>query len=94
MLSTKHRTQCTGGINCSLQIETSGCIRKKTIFLMTAVTLQFKIIIKAAQLRKEEKSFDEPTAALKKNLLKVGEVRFVPLSLIRALYEKILMTLP
>lgn len=54
------------GINCPLAIETSGhAAMKENYFLDDGAYLCTKIIIKAAQLRKEGKELDELTAALK-----------------------------
>ncbi len=54
------------GINCPLAIETSGhAAMRENYFLDDGAYLCTKIIIKAAQLRKQGKELDELTAALK-----------------------------
>lgn len=64
------------GINCPLAIETSGhAAMKENYFLDDGAYLCTKIIIKAAQLRKEGKELDELTAALKEPV-ESKEVRF------------------
>lgn len=64
------------GINCPLAIETSGhAAMKENYFLDDGAYLCTKIIIKAAQMRKEGKELDELTAALKEPV-ESKEVRF------------------
>lgn len=64
------------GINCPLAIETSGhAAMRENYFLDDGAYLCTKIIIKAAQLRKQGKELDELTANLKEPLESV-EVRF------------------
>lgn len=64
------------GINCPLAIETSGhAAMRENYFLDDGAYLCTKIIIKAAQLRKEGKELDELTAALKEPV-ESREVRF------------------
>ena len=54
------------GINCPLAIETSGhAAMRENYFLDDGAYLCTKIIIKAAQLKKQGKELDELTAALK-----------------------------
>ena len=79
------------GINCPLAIETSGhAAMKENYFLDDGAYLCTKIIIKAAQLRKECKELDELTAALKEPV-ESKEVRFKILeSDFRACGEKII----
>lgn len=79
------------GINCPLAIETSGhAAMKENYFLDDGAYLCTKIIIKAAQLRKEGKELDELTAALKEPV-ESKEVRFKILeSDFRACGEKII----
>lgn len=79
------------GINCPLAIETSGhAAMKENYFLDDGAYLCTKIIIKAAQLRKEGKELDELTAALKEPV-ESEEVRFKILeSDFRACGEKII----
>lgn len=79
------------GINCPLAIETSGhAAMKENYFLDDGAYLCTKIIIKAAQLRKEGKELDELTAALK-DPVESKEVRFKILeSDFRACGEKII----
>ena len=79
------------GINCPLAIETSGhAAMKENYFLDVGAYLCTKIIIKAAQLRKEGKELDELTAALKEPV-ESKEVRFKILeSDFRACGEKII----
>ncbi len=68
------------GINCPLAIETSGhAAMKENYFLDDGAYLCTKIIIKAAQMRKEGKELDELTAALKEPV-ESKEVRFKILS--------------
>lgn len=64
------------GINCPLAIETSGhAAMRENYFLDDGAYLCTKIIIKAAQLRKEGKDLDELTAQLKEPV-ESKEVRF------------------
>lgn len=79
------------GINCPLAIETSGhAAMKENYFLDDGAYLCTKIIIKAAQLRKEGKELDELTAPLKEPV-ESKEVRFKILeSDFRACGEKII----
>ena len=64
------------GINCPLAIETSGhAAMKENYFLDDGAYLCTKIIIKAAQMRKEGKELDELTAELKEPV-ESKEVRF------------------
>lgn len=79
------------GINCPLAIETSGhTAMKENYFLDDGAYLCTKIIIKAAQMRKEGKELDELTAALKEPV-ESKEVRFKILeSDFRACGEKII----
>ena len=64
------------GINCPLAIETSGhAAMRENYFLDDGAYLCTKIIIKAAQLRKQGKELDELTANLKEPLESV-EIRF------------------
>lgn len=64
------------GINCPLAIETSGhAAMRENYFLDDGAYLCTKIIIKAAQMRKQGKELDELTASLKEPLESV-EVRF------------------
>ena len=79
------------GINCPLAIETSGhAAMKENYFLDDGAYLCTKIIIKAAQLRKEGKELDELTAALKEPV-ESKEIRFKILeSDFRACGEKII----
>lgn len=64
------------GINCPLAIETSGhAAMRENYFLDDGAYLCTKIIIKAAQLRKEGKELDELTSALKEPV-ESKEVRF------------------
>lgn len=79
------------GINCPLAIETSGhAAMKENYFLDDGAYLCTKIIIKAAQLRKEGKELDELTAELKEPV-ESKEVRFKILeSDFRACGEKII----
>ena len=79
------------GINCPPAIETSGhAAMKENYFLDDGAYLCTKIIIKAAQLRKEGKEVDELTAALKEPV-ESKEVRFKILeSDFRACGEKII----
>ena len=79
------------GINCPLAIETSGHpAMKENYFLDDGAYLCTKIIIKAAQMRKEGKELDELTAALKEPV-ESKEVRFKILeSDFRACGEKII----
>lgn len=64
------------GINCPLAIETSGhAAMRENYFLDDGAYLCTKIIIKAAQLRKEGKSLDELTAELKEPV-ESKEIRF------------------
>ena len=79
------------GINCPLAIETSGhAALKENYFLDDGAYLCTKIIIKAAQMRKEGKELDELTAALKEPV-ESKEVRFKILeSDFRACGEKII----
>lgn len=79
------------GINCPLAIETSGhAAMEENYFLDDGAYLCTKIIIKAAQLRKEGKELDELTAALKEPV-ESKEVRFKILeSDFRACGEKII----
>ena len=79
------------GINCPLAIETSGhAAMKENYFLDDGAYLCTKIIIKAAQMRKEGKELDELTAALKEPV-ESKEVRFKILeSDFRACGEKII----
>ena len=79
------------GINCPLAIETSGhAAMKENYFLDDGAYLCTKIIIKAAQVRKEGKELDELTAALKEPV-ESKEVRFKILeSDFRACGEKII----
>ena len=64
------------GINCPLAIETSGhAAMRENYFLDDGAYLCTKIIIKAAQLRKQGKDLSDLTAALKEPLESV-EVRF------------------
>ena len=64
------------GINCPLAIETSGhAAMRENYFLDDGAYLCTKIIIKAAQLRKQGKDLDELTAALKEPV-ESKEVRF------------------
>ena len=82
------------GINCPLAIETSGhAAMKENYFLDDGAYLCTKIIIKAAQMRKEGKELDELTAALKEPV-ESKEVRFKILeSDFRACGEKIISDL-
>ena len=67
---------------------------KENYFLDDGAYLCTKIIIKAAQLRKEGKELDELTAALKEPV-ESKEVRFKILSLIsEPAAKRLLMTLP
>ena len=60
------------GINCPLAIETSGhAAMRENYFLDDGAYLCTKIIIKAAQMRKEGKELDELTASLKEPLEKI-----------------------
>ena len=79
------------GINCPLAIETSGhAAMKENYFLDDGAYLCTKIIIKAAQMRKEGKELDELTAELKEPV-ESKEVRFKILeSDFRACGEKII----
>lgn len=79
------------GINCPLAIETSGhAAMKENYFLDDGAYLCTKIIIKAAQMRKEGKELDELTAALKEPV-ESKEVRYRILeSDFRACGEKII----
>ena len=79
------------GINCPLAIETSGhAAMKENYFLDDGAYLCTKIIIKAAQMRKEGKELDELTAVLKEPV-ESKEVRFKILeSDFRACGEKII----
>ena len=79
------------GLNCPLAIETSGhAAMKENYFLDDGAYLCTKIIIKAAQMRKEGKELDELTAALKEPV-ESKEVRFKILeSDFRACGEKII----
>ncbi|MEE0913326.1 MAG: phosphomannomutase/phosphoglucomutase [Ruminococcus sp.] len=64
------------GINCPLAIETSGhAAMRENYFLDDGAYLCTKIIIKAAQLRKEGKELDELTAELKEPV-ESKEIRF------------------
>ena len=64
------------GINCPLAIETSGhAAMRENYFLDDGAYLCTKIIIKAAQLRKQGKDLSDLTAALKEPL-ESREVRF------------------
>lgn len=64
------------GINCPLAIETSGhAAMRENYFLDDGAYLCTKIIIKAAQLRKQGKELDELTANLKEPL-ESCEIRF------------------
>ncbi len=64
------------GINCPLAIETSGhAAMRENYFLDDGAYLCTKIIIKAAQLRKQGKELDELTASLKEPL-ESREIRF------------------
>jgi len=64
------------GINCPLAIETSGhAAMRENYFLDDGAYLCTKIIIKAAQLRKQGKGLDELTANLKEPL-ESREIRF------------------
>lgn len=64
------------GINCPLAIETSGhAAMRENYFLDDGAYLCTKIIIKAAQLRKEGKNLDELTAKLKEPV-ESREIRF------------------
>lgn len=64
------------GINCPLAIETSGhAAMRENYFLDDGAYLCTKIIIKAAQLRKEGKGLDELTSALKEPL-ESKEIRY------------------
>ena len=64
------------GINCPLAIETSGhAAMRENYFLDDGAYLCTKIIIKAAQLRKQGKELDELTAALKEPV-ESREIRF------------------
>ena len=64
------------GINCPLAIETSGhAAMRENYFLDDGAYLCTKIIIKAAQMRRQGKELDELTADLKEPLESV-EVRF------------------
>ncbi len=64
------------GINCPLAIETSGhAAMRENYFLDDGAYLCTKIIIKAAQLRKQGKELDELTASLKEPV-ESKEIRF------------------
>lgn len=64
------------GINCPLAIETSGhAAMRENYFLDDGAYLCTKIIIKAAQLRKEGKGLDELTASLREPL-ESREIRY------------------
>lgn len=64
------------GINCPLAIETSGhAAMRENYFLDDGAYLCTKIIIKAAQLRKQGKELDELTSALKEPV-ESREIRF------------------
>lgn len=64
------------GINCPLAIETSGhAAMRENYFLDDGAYLCTKIIIKAAQMRKEGKELDELTASLKEPL-ESTEIRY------------------
>lgn len=82
------------GINCPLAIETSGhAAMRENYFLDDGAYLCTKIIIKAAQLRKQGKELDELTASLKEPL-ESREIRFKILEKdFRACGEKIIADL-
>lgn len=82
------------GINCPLAIETSGhAAMRENYFLDDGAYLCTKIIIKAAQMRKEGKELDELTASLKEPL-ESTEIRYKILEKdFRACGEKLLPTL-
>ena len=82
------------GINCPLAIETSGhAAMRENYFLDDGAYLCTKIIIKAAQLRKQGKGLDELTANLKEPL-ESREIRFKILEKdFRACGEKIIANL-
>ena len=82
------------GINCPLAIETSGhAAMRENYFLDDGAYLCTKIIIKAAQLRKEGKGLDELTAGLKEPL-ESREIRYRILEKdFRACGEKIIADL-
>lgn len=82
------------GINCPLAIETSGhAAMRENYFLDDGAYLCTKIIIKAAQLRKQGKGLDELTANLKEPL-ESREIRFKILEKdFRACGEKIIADL-
>ena len=65
-----------GGINCPRAIETSGhAAMRENYFLDDGAYLCTKIIIKAAQLRKQGKELDELTAGLREPL-ESREIRY------------------
>lgn len=82
------------GINCPLAIETSGhAAMKENYFLDDGAYLCTKIIIKAAQMRKQGKELDELTSALKEPV-ESKEFRFKILEKdFRACGEKIIADL-
>ena len=82
------------GINCPLAIETSGhAAMKENYFLDDGAYLCTKIIIKAAQMRKQGKELDELTSALKEPV-ESKEIRFKILEKdFRACGEKIIADL-
>ena len=82
------------GINCPLAIETSGhAAMRENYFLDDGAYLCTKIIIKAAQMRKEGKELDELTASLKEPL-ESTEIRYKILEKdFRACGEKIISDL-
>ena len=82
------------GINCPLAIETSGhAALRENYFLDDGAYLCTKIIIKAAQMRKEGKELDELTASLKEPL-ESTEIRYKILENdFRACGEKIIADL-
>lgn len=82
------------GINCPLAIETSGhAAMRENYFLDDGAYLCTKIIIKAAQMRKEGKELDELTASLKEPL-ESTEIRYKILEKdFRACGEKIIADL-
>ncbi|MEE1220030.1 MAG: phosphomannomutase/phosphoglucomutase [Ruminococcus sp.] len=82
------------GINCPLAIETSGhAAMRENYFLDDGAYLCTKIIIKAAQLRKEGKGLDELTAELKEPV-ESKEIRFkITEADFRACGEKIIADL-
>ncbi len=82
------------GINCPLAIETSGhAAMRENYFLDDGAYLCTKIIIKAAQLRKQGRTLDELTASLKEPA-ESKEIRFKIIeSNFRACGEKIISDL-